>query len=204
MVVHLCSHRVSRVRRYSGYFYVLSVFNYGTLTLCRWPSHAIRLTYRSKKKSEPLGTMSLGLAYSAFARHYLRNLGWCLFLALLRCFSSGGSLPYPILFRYGWQSIALPGFPIRKSPDQRLCAAPRSLSQLVTSFIGSWCQGIPLALFLAWPMVFSTIASSQVQNYAGFTNRLNFEIVIVTLNLIKVPQLIKKFRYLPLCCLAFS
>ena len=45
------SHRVSRVRRYSGYSYVLSVFDYRTLTLCRWPSHAIRLTYRLKKPS---------------------------------------------------------------------------------------------------------------------------------------------------------
>ena len=43
------------------------------------------------------------------------------------------------------------GFPIRKSPDRSSFAAPRSLSQLITSFIGSWCQGIPLALFLAWP-----------------------------------------------------
>ena len=45
------SHRVSRVRRYSGYSYVLSVFDYVTLTLYRWPSHAIRLTYRLKKPS---------------------------------------------------------------------------------------------------------------------------------------------------------
>ena len=37
-----------------------------------------------------------GLASSAFARHYLRNLGWFLFLALLRCFSSGGSPHIPI------------------------------------------------------------------------------------------------------------
>ena len=42
------------------------------------------------------------------------------------------------------------GFPIRKSPVLSSFAAPRSLSQLITSFIGSWCQGIPLALFLAW------------------------------------------------------
>jgi hypothetical protein len=28
-----------------------------------------------------------------------------------------------------------PGYPIRKSPDQRVLAAPRSLSQLITSFI---------------------------------------------------------------------
>ena len=51
---------------------------------------------------------------------------------------------------YGSYGIAIGGFPIRISPDQCLFAAPRSFSQLITSFIGSWCQGIPLALFIAW------------------------------------------------------
>lgn len=36
----------------------------------------------------------------------------------------------------------LPGFPIRKSADQRLFAAPHSLSQLITPFIACPCQGI--------------------------------------------------------------
>ena len=36
------------------------------------------------------------------------------------------------------------GFPIRKSPDQSVFAAPRSLSQLTTSFIASYLQGIHL------------------------------------------------------------
>jgi hypothetical protein len=43
------------------------------------------------------------------------------------------------------------GFPIRKSPDQRICASTRGLSQLITSFIASRCQGIhhePLVAFL--------------------------------------------------------
>jgi hypothetical protein len=34
------------------------------------------------------------------------------------------------------------GFPIRKSADQSLLAAPHSLSQRATSFIASQCQGI--------------------------------------------------------------
>ena len=34
------------------------------------------------------------------------------------------------------------GFPIRKSPDQCVLATPRSLSQPITSFIASQCQGI--------------------------------------------------------------
>ena len=41
-------------------------------------------------------------------------------------------------------------FHIRKSVDRSLFAAPRSLSQLVTSFFGSWCQGIHLMLLFAW------------------------------------------------------
>ena len=96
---------------------------------------------------------STGLASSAFARHYLRNLGWCLFLPLLRCFSSGRSLRTPIWFNARYWSIAPVGFPIRKSPDQRIFAPPRSLSQLITSFIGSQCQGIRPAPFVAWPFL---------------------------------------------------
>jgi hypothetical protein len=45
----------------------------------------------------------------------------------------------------------VPGFPIRKSSDQSLCAATRSLSQLIASFIASESQGIhrlPLLTFL--------------------------------------------------------
>ena len=39
---------------------------------------------------------------------------------------------------------------IRKSADRSLYAAPRSLSQLVTSFFGSQCQGILHMLLFAW------------------------------------------------------
>ena len=39
------------------------------------------------------------------------------------------------------------GFPIRKSADQSLLTAPRSLSQRVTSFIASLYQGIHQMLF---------------------------------------------------------
>ena len=61
------------------------------------------------------------------------------------------------------------GCPIRKSTDQWIFAPPRGLSQLVTSFVGSWCQGIPLALFLAWPIK-NKINLVLVVNYAGFTD----------------------------------
>ena len=43
MVVHPCSHRVSRVRRYSGYSLSAFSFAYGALTLCGRLSHAVLL-----------------------------------------------------------------------------------------------------------------------------------------------------------------
>ena len=42
---------------------------------------------------------------------------------------------------------------IRKSADRCSLTAPRSLSQLTTSFFGSQCQGIHSALFIALPFV---------------------------------------------------
>ena len=50
---------------------------------------------------------------------------------------------------------ALPasGFPIRKSPDQSVLAAPRSLSQLTTSFIAIRCQGIHCAPLVTRPTI---------------------------------------------------
>ena len=91
------SHRVSRVRRYSGYRWLFRLFVYRTLTFFGWTSHSIPLNlYNTVFCPNPESITTLGLASSAFARHYLRNLGWFLFLALLRCFSSGGSPHIPI------------------------------------------------------------------------------------------------------------
>jgi hypothetical protein len=46
------------------------------------------------------------------------------------------------------------GCPIRKSPDQRLFAPPRSLSQLITSFFASKSLGIPHTPFITFFKVF--------------------------------------------------
>ena len=56
-----------------------------------------------------------------------------------------------IWFIIQYWSIAPVGFPIRKSTNRWIFAPPRGLSQLVTSFFGSWCQGIRRMLLLAWP-----------------------------------------------------
>ena len=51
-------------------------------------------------------------------------------------------------FSYGQLRFAQLGFPIQKSPDHWIFAPSRSLSQLITSFIGSQCQGIHLVLLI--------------------------------------------------------
>ena len=66
-----------------------------------------------------------------------------LFLALLRCFSSGGYL-LPILYI---QISVIRHYSNRVSPFGHLriktyLAVPRSFSQLITSFFGITCQGI--------------------------------------------------------------
>jgi hypothetical protein len=49
----------------------------------------------------------------------------------------------------------VPGCPIRKSTDHSLFAAPRGLSQLITSFIACSCQGIRHVLLLTCAYVFT-------------------------------------------------
>ena len=86
-----------------------------------------------------------GLAFSAFARHYLRNHGCFLFLWVLRCFTSPRSLLLPYVFRQRSPDITPVSFEVSIFGDPRIEArlqAPRGLSQVTTSFIGSWCQGI--------------------------------------------------------------
>jgi hypothetical protein len=85
---------------------------------------------------------STGLGSSDFARHYFRNHGCFLFLQVLRWFTSLGSLRPTMDSSDDDGCSHPPGFPIRKSPDHRLLASPRGLSQLATSFIAFLHLGI--------------------------------------------------------------
>ena len=83
---------------------------------------------------------SAGLGSSAFARHYLRNHCYFLFLRVLRCFSSP-------------RGPCGPGCPIRRFTGRGLFAPRRNFSQLITSFFASESLGIlhaPLLTFF-WP-----------------------------------------------------
>ena len=87
-----------------------------------------------------------GLGSSPFARHYLGNHCYFLFLPVLRCFSSR-RLP-PLVKLVGSCLFQARGCPIRKPRDHRACAPPPRLSQLIASFVASQTLGIPRVLLL--------------------------------------------------------
>ena len=59
----------------------------------------------------------------------------------------------------GYPGFTGMGCPIRKSPDHRLFAPTRSLSQLVTSFIASESQGIHHAPLFTFLIIFTNCYS---------------------------------------------
>ncbi len=130
---------------------LLSGFAYGALT-----PFGRSFQYRSARLPSAFAVLTperlrSGLGSFPFARRYSGNRCFFLFLRLLRCFSSPGSPRYAYVFSIRCTGSARAGFPIQTSADHRACAAPRSFSQLATSFFGSQCQGILPALFLLFP-----------------------------------------------------
>ena len=123
-------------------------FTYETLTLFRWLFHVIRLDLKVLRRGPNPNSIS--------------TVVWPLPISLATTFGISfdfSSSPYldvsvrevpHVKLCIHLTSHSRVGFPIRKSPDRSLFAAPRGLSQLVTSFVGSWCQGIRPVLFFAW------------------------------------------------------
>ena len=67
----------------------------------------------------------------------------------------------PMYSGSGIQILLWMGYPIRKSPDRSVLAAPRSLSQLIASFFAYRHQGIHHVLFVAFDIVHSEILCEQ-------------------------------------------
>ena len=82
----------------------------------------------------------------------MRNHCCFLFLGVLRCFSSPGSLRTPMHSVYGTGPSRPAGCPIRISTAQCSLTAPRGISVFAPSFVGSWHLGILRAPFLTSPV----------------------------------------------------
>ena len=159
------SHRVSRVRRYSGYRWLFRLFVYRTLTFFGWTSHSIPLNlYNTVFCPQPrrinppvcplprsLATTS-GISVDFSSSPYLDV--------------SVQAVPLHMLLIHIWMHELLHAdCSIRKSADQCLLTTPRCLSQLTTSFFGSQCQGIHSALFFALPFVRLVLLRIFASNY---------------------------------------
>ena len=76
-----------------------SDFGYEVFTLYDRTSQTVLLSYRSHVAVRTPSCTHHGLGSFPFARRYLGNRCFFLFLRLLRCFSSPGSLPYVMDWR---------------------------------------------------------------------------------------------------------
>ena len=104
----------------------------------RPPTASYNLSYATRT-----GLHIPDLGSSHFARRYFENRDFFLFLRVLRCFTS----PRSLLQTYVFSKEISGHYPRWVSPfgNPRIkacLAAPRGLSQLTTSFIASWRQGI--------------------------------------------------------------
>ena len=132
---------ISRVPPYSGYIQENRSFDYGVVTLYDGPFRSLRLprsfvtpyrmSYNPKRQASWFGLCSVSLAATqeiAFAfsssRYLDVSVPWV-------------CLPYPMYSDKDTIPLRMVGFPIRKSSDQSLLTAPRSISALVPSFIDS-------------------------------------------------------------------
>ena len=118
-------------------------FDYRAVTVSGRPFHAVRLS-RLAHIANPTTPIDLRRWVWAVPRSLAATRG-----IEVSFFSSGYldvSVPrvgyVQLCIHCTFRALRPEGFPIRKSPDQCLLAAPRSLSQLSTSFFASDCLGI--------------------------------------------------------------
>ena len=111
-------------------------FGYGDFTLYVGTFQVLHLSIVIPHRGPTTPETSLRFGLFRFRSPLLTESILFLFLRLLRCFTSPG-IAYLFLFYSEKNDDVLmsSGYPIRKSPDQSVIAAPRSLSQLSTSFI---------------------------------------------------------------------
>lgn len=119
-------------------------FGYGGITLFAGTFQFLHLSIEVPRRGPTTPRTSPRFGLFRFRSPLLTESILFLFLRLLRCFTSPGiaclflTSPAGIPGRASEKNdgvLTPSGYPIRKSPDQSVLAAPRSLSQLITSFI---------------------------------------------------------------------
>ena len=128
------SHKVSRVSWYFGYCLSLFVFPYGAFTLSgRLSQYRSGNSEYNLLQSLTLQCTHRSLGSFPFARRYSGNRVFFLFLRVLRCFSSPGSLPYVMDWRMDDRGLLCRVSPFRNLRIKGYLLLPeayRSLSRL--------------------------------------------------------------------------
>ena len=140
------SDRIPRVPSYSGYSLLLNNFNYRAFTVfgCAF-QHSSSIVILGLRSPLPHRYCYLWFGLFQFRSPLLsESFVYFLFLWVIRCFSSPGSLCITIYSLYNTITLLMVSSLIRISTDLCSFATPRSFSQLVTSFFGAMCQGILL------------------------------------------------------------
>ena len=120
-----------------------------------------------------------GLGSSAFARRYLRNHFYFLFLRLLRCFSSPGSLPYVMDWRmdtWGLLMWVSPFRNLRVDGYLLLTAAYRSLSRLSSALSAKASTLRSFLLDLLFAISYS-VRKWGLDDFSSAIKRLHFCLV---------------------------
>ena len=126
------------------------VFDYRSLTFYGAGFHPLHLTNSLPHRGPTTPQASLWFGLVRFRSPLLTESHSLSFPPVTEMFHFTGCRSHaPMYSERGDRALPLPGYPIRKSTGQRLCAAHRSLSQLVTSFIACWHQGIHHVPFVA-------------------------------------------------------
>ena len=105
------SDRISRVRPYSGSHFASQYFNYRTFTLFGLPFQSNSFILFLASYCGPTTPCCHGLGFFPFARRYLGNRFFFLFLQVLRCFSSLGLPPITLFIQVMVIGLLPIGFP---------------------------------------------------------------------------------------------
>ena len=143
-MVLINSHRVSRVPRYLGsrsrksdtfrlqvcHLLWITFPDYSAIyQICNFPKRLEPPPIKPHDTSHTTlpGLHMTGLGFFPFARRYQENHYYFLFLRVLRCFSSPRQPRIPMYSVYDVTGLTVTGFPIQKSPDQRMFSSSPKL-----------------------------------------------------------------------------
>ena len=126
------------------------VFGYGPFTLYGAAFQKLHLTFTLPRRAPTTPPASWWFSLFRFRSPLLTESLSLSFPPVTEMFHFTGYCDIPAMYSQERERMLLrSGYPIRKSTGQSVFAALRSLSQLTTSFIAYWHQGIHDALFVA-------------------------------------------------------